>query len=123
MHEVKVNTNKNRLYLTIKGRYTVPEITEVATLITGEAKKLKANFGIVSDISEFVPASEEVRLIMQDTMKKLKDMGLGHVVRVIKSDAVVAANQWQRTSRAAGYTADQAETVAEADKKLDELQK
>jgi hypothetical protein len=98
MYEVKINLAKNRLYLMIKGKYELAEFKMFAALAIAEAKKLKTHFGIVTDISEFIPGTEEGRQHMQEGMKTLQDFGLGHAVRVVKGESLVAANQWQRTS-------------------------
>jgi hypothetical protein len=49
-------------------------------------------------------------------------MGMKHVVRIVPANATVAAFQWQRTSRSAGYEAHQAPTLAEAEALLDKLE-
>jgi hypothetical protein len=56
-------------------------------------------------------------------MKQLKELGMNKVVRIVPDNALVAGNQWQRTSRAAGYSAEQAPTAADAEVLLDKLEK
>ena len=46
---------------------------------------------------------------------------MGNVVRITAN--VVTALQWQRSSRAIGYSAAEAKTIAEAEKLLDEMEK
>jgi hypothetical protein len=121
MYEIRSNLNKNRLYITVRGKLDVNEGKMFVNSALQEAKKLRPGFGTISDISEFIPASEEVRLLVQEGMNSLKSMGVGPVVRVVKQENAVVANQWQRSSRAAGYTADQAASQEEAEKKLDAL--
>jgi hypothetical protein len=125
MLEIKVNTTKNRLYITIKGKMSRDEIITSGDAIFEKSKQLNSGFGVISDISEFMPLDEEGRLIMQNIMKTVKEYGMGHVVRVIKEDGIaqVTVNQWQRTSRQAGYIADNATNALDAEKKLDELEK
>lgn len=119
MYQNRTNPGKNRLYVTMKGKLELPEIKTACSDALQKARSIKSGFDTISDISEFIPATEECRLVMQETMKTLKEMGMARVVRIVPASAAVAANQWQRTSRAAGYTADQAPTLEEAEKMLD----
>ena len=93
MYEVRSDFGKNRLYLTVRGRMDLGEFKPFTISAIVEAKKLQPEFAIVLDISEFVPANEEVRQLMQDSMQKLREMGVGPVVRVVRPDAMVEASQ------------------------------
>lgn len=120
MYEVRSDFGKNRLYLTVRGRMDLGEFKPFTISAIVEAKKLQPEFAIVLDISEFVPANEEVRQLMQDSMQKLREMGVGPVVRVVRPDAMVEASQWQHTSsRMVGNVAGMVESYEAADKKLD----
>lgn len=119
MYEVKSNIPKNRIYLVIKGKVDLEEIKKVSAAIIAESKRLKTGFGVISNIMDFIPADESVRTVMMETMRLMKEGGMGHVVRIVKQDGVVVANQWQRTSRQAGYSAEQAYSVEEAEHILD----
>jgi len=121
MFEIHATPQKNRLYVTVRGKMDIAELQAATNKIKEEARRLKSGFGVVSDIQEFIPLTEEVRQAMQNTMKVIRDAGMGHVVRI--STNAVVANQWQRTSRTAGYEALEAPNQAEAEKILDNLEK
>ncbi len=123
MYKNRADVIKNRLYVTFKGKMELDEIKIACANAHQEARRLRAGFGVISDVSEFFPATEDGRLAMQQTMKTLNEMGMGEVVRIVPSNAQVAGNQWQRTSRAVGYVAHQVPTLAEAEKLLDNLEK
>ena len=123
MYKNVANVIKNRLYLTLKGKAEVKELQAWSDNLLVEAKKLKAGFGVISDILECQPTTEEGRLIIQTTQLKAKEMGMGNVVRITKGANAITSNQWQRSSRAVGYVALEAGSVDEADKMLDELGK
>ena len=112
---------KNRLYIVVQGKIEADEIKAACANILVEAKRLKPGFGAISDISSFVPVNEEGRLILQDTMKSLLDMGMKHVVRIVPPGAAVAGMQWQRTSRTVGYEALQAPSLGEAEALMDKF--
>jgi hypothetical protein len=113
---------KNRLYIVVQGKIEADEIKAACSNILDEASHLKPGFGAISDISSFVPLTEEGRLILQNTMKALLDMGMKHVVRIVPPGAAVAGMQWQRTSRSVGYEALQTPSLGEADILLDKLE-
>jgi hypothetical protein len=121
MFKNHADASKNRLYVNFFGKMETDEIRKACNNALDETKKLKPGFGIISDISTFVPTSEEGRLEMQGAMKKLKEMGASHVVRIVTAGATVTALQWQRTSRSIGYEADQAPSLPEAEAMMDKI--
>ena len=123
MYKNHANLAKNRLYITLKGKADVPELQAWSDNLLAEAKKLKAGFGVISDILECQPTTEDGRQIIQTTQKKAKDLGMGHVVRITQGANAITANQWQRSSRAVGYVAGEAGSVEAADKMIDEMEK
>ena len=123
MYKNRADVVKNRLYVTFRGRIDIPEIKAGGLNVISEAKKLRSGFGIVSDISEFIPASEEGRLEMQSIMKQLKELGLGHVVRIVRQLNSISGGQWQRTFSGAGYKADEVTSLIEAEALLNMLEK
>ena len=114
MYNTRINALKNCAYLTLKGRLEVTELKQWSASMLAELKKLKPGFGVVSDILECQPTDEEGRLIIQETQRKAKEMGMGNVVRITKGANPVTANQWQRSSRSIGYTAADAASVEDA---------
>jgi acetyl/propionyl-CoA carboxylase alpha subunit len=122
MYKNRADIQKNRLYVLFQGKMDIDEIKAGSINVLDEAKRLKPGFGIISDISGFVPTTEEGRLLIQETMKTLKDMGMKHTVRIVPVEASVVGLQWQRSSRAAGYEARQVPTLAEAEDFLDKLE-
>jgi hypothetical protein len=121
MYTIRVVVAKNRLYLTLKGKVDVAELRAWSAEVLAEAEKLKPGFGVVPDILECYPTTEEGRQIIQATQLKAKEMGMGHVVRITSAANAITANQWQRSSRNVGYIAAEAASVEAADKLLDEL--
>ena len=120
MVEIYSQINKNRLYIILKGKFDNEGARQVAEKVVSESRKLKPGFGTISDLTEFVTSSEQERLIMMDAMAKLKQSGMGHVVRI--NTNFIASNQWQRTSRAVGYSAAEATCKLEAEKLLDKME-
>jgi hypothetical protein len=122
MNKNRADTRKNRLYVNFIERMDVEEVKVSGADVIQEAKKIKPGFGIISDISEFSPTTEEGRLGMQNVMKTLKEMGVSHLARIVKHHNSLSSYQWQRTSKAVGYAADEVPTMAEAEIMLDKLE-
>ena len=117
MYEIRVNLNKNRLYMTVKGSMDFVESKIFANSLIQEANKLKPGFGCVSDTSEFIPNSEEVRHIVQDAIQSARDIGAGPTMRVVKQKDLLVESQLSSSSF--GYGMSQVYSYEEADKKLD----
>lgn len=122
MYKNRYDLKKNRLYISFQGKIDKDEIISGSNEVLGFAKLLRPGFGVISDISEFIPTSEEGRLVMQDSMKTLLEMGMTHVVRVVPQNKKVSGFQWQRTSMSVGYKALEVSAFEEAEKALDEIE-
>jgi hypothetical protein len=123
MYKNQINIAKNRMVLTLKGKTELDELHAWSNDLLSQLKKLKPGFGVISDIMACHPTTEEGRQVLQETQKKAKDMGMGNVVRIVEKTNVVTAMQWQRSSRAVGYSAAEAGSIEEAEKLLDKMEK
>ena len=108
------------LYLEFSGTLTAEEMHTAADETVEAAETLDAGFGIVNDISAFTPPSPDAAKPIQDAQTRLKEMGVGDVVRVVAAEtSSVTENAFQRRSRKAGYDGKTAESVSAAEAKLD----
>lgn len=119
MYDVRMNPFENYITVTVKGKLEINDIQALAVRLLSDVKRLQPGFIVISDISEMAPASEDGRLVIQDAMRALREAGLGQAIRVVAPAMQITANQMQRTSRAAGYTAIEVASVAEAERTLD----
>ncbi len=117
MHHITPNAAKNRLYLIFDGKIDAAEAKAIKDEVSRALKSLKSGFCVVTDLTKLSPLAEDARTIIQDSMTECHKKGMKLVIRLV-GDAVVTGNQFQRTSRAAGYTASEALSVAEADKAI-----
>lgn len=123
MYNNQLNFAKNRMHLKVEGKVDVAEMQQWSDDLLSKLKKLKPGFGVISEILNCQPTSEEGRQILVDTQRKAKEIGMGHVVRIVKSTNFVAAAQWQRSSRSVGYTALEADSIEAANIILDDAEK
>ncbi len=123
MYKNQSNLVKNRMHLKVEGKVDVDEMQAWSNDLLTKLKSLKPGFSVISEILNFQPTTEEGRQILIETQRKAKEIGMGHVVRIVKSSNFVAAAQWQRSSRSVGYVAMEAESLEAAEKLLDEVEK
>jgi hypothetical protein len=122
MHDIRANILENRLYIMLDGKLDLDSYRLVSEQVIKQARRLVPGYAAITDIRGLAPAPEEVRLAIQETMQALQRLGIGPVIRIVSDGSVVTANQFQRTSRAVGYTAQHAATIGEAERALDQLQ-
>jgi hypothetical protein len=118
MYDVRIDTSKNRMYITLAGFMSAEEVRTAADAVIEAGKKMHTNFDVVNNIADFKPGSPEVGTEIKRAQTFLKENGVRHVIR-ITGESTIAAMQMQRLGKEAGYKADSAGTVAEADKLID----
>jgi len=119
-YEIRADSTSNTLYLEFSGTLTADEMRTAAEETIAAAESLTDGFRIINDISAFTPPSPEAAKPIEDAQMKLKEMGVGDVVRVVADEtSTVTENAFQRRSRKAGYDGKTAHSVSEAEQKLD----
>ncbi len=108
---------KNRLYVVLQGFIPAEEAKDAADVTIAEAKKLRPGFDIINDISTAKATSEQGVMELLRCQTFLKERGVGRVIRVVP-ETTVGSMQIARTSRQAGYDADIASTMEEAESML-----
>ena len=119
MFRIHSNPDKNRLYLTMAGHLDAPERQAVTKALMAEAAKLTPGFDVVSDISALHATDEEGFRDILRAKSALKLKGVGHVIRVVKIP--LSRIQFDRVSKTAGYQSEQADSLEEAERRLDAL--
>lgn len=117
--ELKVNPSKNRVVLRLAGFFSDDEIKEFVETSLGELDKLKPGMALISDISNFKPASPKGAKELLTAQKILKEKGVDRIIRVAGSN-VLGKKQLDRQAKQAGYSTDMASSVEEAEKMLDD---
>jgi hypothetical protein len=118
MVEVRINKTTNILYVTFQGYCTIDEMQKAMVVAKQEIPKLKKGFSMISDVSDFKPASPDAAEILKEAMILTKSYGLERVVRVV-GNSVVTQMQLKRVQNASGaYEAEIAGSVAEAEEIL-----
>ena len=120
MYDIRADTSTNRLYLDITGRVDAEEMQEAADKTISEAETLRSGFDIINDLSGFRPPSPEAAKPIKVAQGELVEMGLNRTVRVVDDDtSQVVVNAFERRSRDVGYSGEQAGSVDEAERLLE----
>ncbi|MBF0289237.1 MAG: hypothetical protein HQM14_15575 [SAR324 cluster bacterium] len=122
--ELRVDFEKNRLYITFIGQASVEDAESFLSELSYHIAELKPGFAIISNLLEqdfFL--DEEVESLMPAVMKFLSNSGAGIVIRVIPESLLgdSTAQLFDEKSSIAGYTAKTVHSIAEAEQLLDEL--
>ena len=121
MKHATVDITKNRLYVTLKGAVSEAESQQIADKVIEVIKKLKPGFDVITDISEFEPATQKAAESLLLVHKALIEQGVNRIVRVVGKElkATVGKIQFERTSRNAGIVADSVNSIEDAERLLD----
>ena len=119
MFQVRSDSAKNRLYITLGGHMVGSERQEATRAIMAEAGKLGAGFDVVTDIRDLHATDQQGFKDFLRARSTLKLKGVGHIIRVTKIP--LSRIQLERISEEAGYHSDRADSIEEADQRLDEL--
>ncbi len=115
---LRIDPAKNRLYLSLQGH--LPEATTLKAVdeIIACVSDLKPGFTVVSDVATFEPATPKGAEDIKQAQAFLARNGLGRVVRVIADGHEL---ELARTGRPAGYLAETASSIEEAEALLDQV--
>ena len=113
-----VDQDKNRLYLklTSGGR---AERKMLGKVLENTCRGLETGFSCLADISDYEPIDKEKEDWLVQTQVSLWKAGMGKVVRVKRSRALVGYLDLDKASLSTGYTESMVENLVEAEEILD----
>ena len=83
MHIVKIDTQNNRLYLTLSGVISVPEAMKIRDEIYKGVESLKPGFDVINDLSKYIHADEKGAQHLQEVTRFFIEKNVGRIVRVV----------------------------------------
>jgi hypothetical protein len=119
VYEVRVDTNKNRLYLILKGFLKDGQAKEAADQVIAGIDKLKPGFDIITDIREFKPMSPKGSDEIARGQQYAKDKGVRRIVRVVGRE-VIGGMQFDRVAQNTEVGGEYTESIENAEALLDE---
>ncbi|MCP4344020.1 MAG: hypothetical protein GY795_00660 [Desulfobacterales bacterium] len=120
MYEFKLNIKKNAILIILKGCMDTKEALEIVKKFKQGVDKLKPGFTAITDLSDFVPVSEGVRIHIKTVMEYAVENKIGRVIRIVADTPTsnIGELQFTRTAQEFGYKADRASTLKEAKQML-----
>ena len=105
MFEHKLNLNKNAILCVLKGQFDEEEARQYNVKFKQGVDKLEPGMTVISDLSEFTPAGEEVRLVLAKGTEYALSKGIGRSVRIVKDSVTskVGNIQFNKTARSLDY--------------------
>lgn len=119
MYEIKIDTEKNRLYLMFGPIEDEAEMKKIVKQIKSECKKLKKGFTCLTDLRKYDPVTGIFEKYIRETQQSLIDAGMSKVVRVRRPMGAMAHFQFDNVSYEVGYHAPNVTTIEEGEKILD----
>jgi anti-anti-sigma regulatory factor len=119
MFQVNVNTEKNRLYVTLAGHLSAEERMGAAKAFMAAIGELQPGFDIINDMSGLHPTDAEGLKILVRTQAAARIKGVRSVIRVIRIP--LSHLQLKRISLETDWEFKTATSLEEADALLDAL--
>ncbi len=121
MYKIAVNPRKNRLYITLKGFLHEEEMKEAFDETIIALTQLTPEFSVITDISEFKPASPEAAGYIRQAQATASQHGAKTIVRVVKKGRITGAIQFRRLQREAGaqYEVIEVDSLEKSESMLD----
>ena len=85
---IRADVARNALYLRRDGFFGDAEINAAVARTTAEAKKLKAGFSVINDITGFKPADPRAGEAIAGVQADLVRLGMKHVIRIVGQNAL-----------------------------------
>jgi hypothetical protein len=117
---VEFDIAKNRIYLVMEGSHDVEEARRLKEAYREATLVLKPGFTVLSDVSRYIPGSEEVQKVHAEVARIAKQAGVGKVARVIGEKPLGGMQIKRITKHSGGYESKNFVTREEAEDYLDE---
>ena len=120
MHDVRIDSGKNRIYITIGSLENEAEMKKIVKSVKAECQKLRDGFTCVTDLRDYEFQDEVFERYIKEAQQALVAAGLFKVVRVHRKFGAIGHFQFDNTSFEVGYHADSATSIEAAEKILDD---
>jgi hypothetical protein len=116
MFEHKLNLNKNAIFCILKGQFDEEEARNYNAKFKEGVDRLEPGITVITDLTEYAPAEESVRIILKEGTEYALAKGIKHSVRIVDESvgSEVSNIQFNKTARSLGYTVDIARNFEEA---------
>jgi hypothetical protein len=119
MYDIKTDTKKNRIIITIGKLEGEAEIKALSQSIKTACRELKKGFTCITDLRKYAVMDDHFEKYVQETQAAMIQAGLSRVVRVRRETGLLGHFQFDNASNQVGYHAQNVTTMEEAEKILD----
>lgn len=95
---VKANQEQNYLYFLLEGTFDYHAFKKVEAAVEMEVQRLKPDFTIINDISEFRTASPEARKILQQLQQDLFKTGAAKMIQIV-GESMIGRMQFNQSKK------------------------
>lgn len=120
MYDIRVDTVKNRLYVTLTGFFALDEIKKCGNETIEATKRLRPGYDVVTDITQFKVGTPEVAEDIKRVQHHFSVSGVRQGVRIVGRNPI-AKIQFRRTGSEVAYNSTDVATPADAEALLDNL--
>jgi hypothetical protein len=119
--DIYANLTKNRLYVVLKGVIGDDDSLLALEKTLAEVQKMKPGFSVITDISEFKPATAFALERIQLGQQAIAQQGVKRIVRIVDRSHITGQMQFVRMGKQVYSSVDPniAESLAQAEAMLD----
>ncbi|NTV53214.1 MAG: hypothetical protein HGA76_09425 [Candidatus Firestonebacteria bacterium] len=119
--DIRAEVSKNRLYVILKGLFGDEDSKQAVEKTVAEVKKLMPGFSVITDISEFKPATAFALERIQRGQEAIAQQGVKRIIRVVDSHNITGQMQFKRMGKQVYKSVDPdiASSLQEAEALLD----
>lgn len=116
---VKYDKTKNRIYIVLEGSFDLSEVTRINKEYARVIKEASPDFTVLSDVSKYIPGSDEVQKIHANSIKMAGEAGVAKVARVVGNTPLGGMQIIRIAHKEVSYPSKNFKTIKEAEEYLD----
>ncbi len=117
MYTIRVDTVRNRLYVTLVGYFALEEIKKCGDETIESTKRLRPGYDVVTDITQYKAGPPEVAKDIERVQAHFRKSGARQGVRIVGGNAL-SGMQFRRAGTNAEYNSVNVPSLEEAEKLL-----
>jgi len=120
--DIRADIPKNRLYVILEGYFGDQDSLLGMEKAIAEVKKLRPGFAVITDISEFKPATALALACIQQGQQAIAKQGVKRIIRIVDRTHITGQMQFLRMGKQVydAVDANVATSLQEAEAMLDE---
>jgi len=117
MHTIRIDTIRNRLYVTLVGYFSLEEIKKCGDETIEATNQLRPGYDVVTDITQYKAGPPEVAKDIERVQAHFRKSGARLGVRIVGGN-VLSGMQFRRAGTHVGYRSVNVINLEEAEKLL-----